>query len=188
MIDIGYFIRSKALRLRHQNAKPKRNLFSELVTFGRCWPSDIDSNMHMNNSRYLREADFGRILFNVETGLVTALYNRRKKDPACKLLVGAIQVQYRQSIELGDRFTLRTRIVGWDDRAVYYEQEFTLDKNQQVACCMIVREVVTPRSLSPQMLVDDLGQGPIESPVLPPDVEIFKQNHRLTYSSPKSKL
>ena len=188
MIDIGYVIRVIVLAWRRRAAKKMKNIWAESVVTGRCWPNDLDINMHMNNARYLREADFGRFALLLDTGLWDVVKVRRKKDLQTSLLAGAIQVQYRQSVELGDRFSITTRLAGWDERAFYIEQEITLEKNQQVACSLLVRIVVTPRSLSPQMLVEDLGYGSIESPVLPPAVENFKQNHRLTFLPLKSKL
>ena len=37
--------------------------------YSACWPNHIDPYLHMNNSRYLREMDFGRYDFYVRTGL-----------------------------------------------------------------------------------------------------------------------
>jgi acyl-CoA thioesterase FadM len=45
------------------------------------------------------------------------------------VFVNAFQVQYRQSVELGDTFEIRTHIHGWDDKAFYLEQSMILDKN-----------------------------------------------------------
>ena len=35
-----------------------------------CWPNHIDPYLHMNNSRFLREMDFGRYDFYLRTGRV----------------------------------------------------------------------------------------------------------------------
>jgi acyl-CoA thioesterase FadM len=143
----------------------------------------------MNNARYLRECDFGRTLLLLETGLWDALLQRRKNQMKdANLVVSAFQVQYRQSVELGDTFKIRTHIHGWDDKAFYLEQSMILEKNHQTAFILLVRLALTPRSLTPQMLIDDLRIGSIQSPTLSPAMQIFKENHRLTYQEIKSKL
>ncbi|CAF1023371.1 unnamed protein product [Rotaria sordida] len=189
MFDIGYAIRVIALLFRYKGNKKCKNIFSESVVKGRCWPNDLDLNWHMNNSRYLRECDFGRYSFLLETGLWNRLIERRKKGMKnSSIIVSALQVQYRQSVELGDRFEIRTRINGWDDKAFYFEQSIILEKNQQAAFSLVVRLVTIPRSLTPQMLIDDLQIGSIQSPKFSPAVDIFRQNYRLTFPSIISKI
>ncbi|CAF3434260.1 unnamed protein product [Rotaria socialis] len=189
MFDIGYVIRVLALAWRYKGNKNYKNLFSEFVIHGQCWLNDLDINWHMNNSRYLRECDFGRISFLFETGLWNSIVKRRKiLDKNSNMVISALQVQYRQSIELGDRFEIRTRMNGWDDKAFYFEQAIILDKNQETAFSLLVRAALVPRSLTPQILIDDLQMGSIQSPKLSPAVEILKENHRITYSTIKSKI
>ncbi|UJR10186.1 hypothetical protein I4U23_014401 [Adineta vaga] len=187
MFDFGYFVRSFVLFQRFKGKVKTKKLFDESIIKGRCWTTDLDFNWHMNNARYLRQCDFGRIALLVETGLWDAIMIRRKngmKDAG--ILVGALQVQYRQSVEFGDRFEIRTKINGWDDKALYLEQAMVLDKNKQIAFSMLIRFGLTPRTFTPQMLVDDLNIGHIQSPTLSPAVEIFKQNYRIDYQPVKS--
>ncbi|CAF3156346.1 unnamed protein product [Rotaria sp. Silwood2] len=189
MLDVGYFIRVVELGLRHRfSEQKKKNLWVESVTHGYCGLSDVDTNWHMNNARYLREADFSRFTLILNTGLWGTIKARRKKEPQVSLLVSAIQIQYRQSVLRGDRFSFIARLVGWDESAFYISQSMILDKNQETACCLLARIAVTPRTLSPQMLVADLGYGLVESPPLPPEVQNFKDNYRLSVTTVKSKL
>ncbi|CAF5060414.1 unnamed protein product [Rotaria sp. Silwood1] len=129
MLDIGYFIRALDIRLRYRfSQQKKKNLWIESVTHNYCGLSDMDMNWHMNNARYLREADFSRFALLGETGLWDAIKIRRKKEPQTSLLVSAIQIQYLQSVSRGDRFTFIARLVGWDERAFYISQTMILDK------------------------------------------------------------
>jgi YbgC/YbaW family acyl-CoA thioester hydrolase len=187
MFDFGYFVRTLSLFWR--NKGKTKNLLDEVIVKGRCWTNDLDLNWHMNNSRYLRECDFGRVSLLIETGLWDVLLERRKngmKD--ANIIVSALQVQYRQSVELGDTFEIRTRINGWDDKAFYLEQSMILDKNKQIVFLMLIRYALTPRSLTPQMLVDDLKIASIESPILSPAMQILKDNYRLNCESIRSKI
>lgn len=181
LLDFGYFIR--ALRLigtKRVINNGNGNIFHRTTVKGSCSVNDLDVNWHMNNSRYLREADFGRFLLLIETGIWNSIKQRRlsgMKD--AHFLVSAIQVQYRQSLQWADRFEIHSRIDGWDDRAFYIEQTMVKDQTNDVVCLLLVRAVVTPRSLSPQTLVDDIHKETIESPVLSPSMKLFQENHRI---------
>ncbi|CAF0738904.1 unnamed protein product [Adineta ricciae] len=189
MLDFGYFLRMYFLANQSKGKKKDGDLFGDYIINGQCWLNDLDLYWHMNNSRYLRECDFGRTSLLIETGLWRAVVERRNtnmKDAG--LLVSALQVQYRQSIELGDKFQIVTRLHGWDDRAFYFEQLIILEKNKQTAFSVLVRTALTPRDLTPQMLVDDLQRGSIQSPKFSPDVQIFADNYKLNLQPLKSKL
>jgi hypothetical protein len=68
------------------------------------------------------------------------------------------------------------------------EQWMILTKTKQTAFSLLTRFALTPRTLTPQMLVDDLQTGSIESPPLSPSVDFFKNNYRLTFEEIKSKI
>lgn len=189
MFDINYVIRVLILALKHRGINKYKNIFDESIIYGRCWLNDLDVNWHMNNSRYLRECDFGRISYLFETGLWNVLSKRRKFfDKNSNMVASALQVQYRQSVQLNDKFQIRTRLNGWDEKAFYFEQSMLLEKNKEIAFSLLVRIAIIPRSLTPQMLIDDLQLGSIQSPKLSTAMNIFKENHRINYSTIKSKI
>lgn len=83
------------------------------------WPTDLDPNLHMNNGRYLTVMDLGRVDLMVRIGLArTAL--KRKWMP----VVAAVQVRYRRSLAPFERYTLTTRLLGWDGKWFFLEQRF----------------------------------------------------------------
>ncbi len=88
----------------------------------------------MNSSRYLRIFDLGRVSLLIETGLQDALLEQRKDgNKDWNVAVSASQVQYRQSVELDDRFQIRICVTSrWDDNAFYLEQ-LVLDKKQRIS-------------------------------------------------------
>ena len=59
--------------------------------YSACWPNHIDPFLHMNNSRYLREMDFGRYDFYVRTGLA-----RQFADT----VLNGCMVRYRRAISV----------------------------------------------------------------------------------------
>eukprot|EP00731_Ephydatia_muelleri_P030709 Em0022g223a len=74
----------------------------------------------MNNSKYLREMDFGRVAMFQERGIYDTLVALKAK----RLVVAALSIRYRRSLRLFDRFTLKTRIIYWEAEAMYIEQSF----------------------------------------------------------------
>ena len=149
MIDIGYGIRFSILALRHRAAKPKANLRLESVIFGRCWPNDLDTNSHMNNARYLRNADFSRMSLLLLEWIVGRGQSEKRQ-------ISASDSSHRSSSN-----SIST------ESSISRSGLFSLDENGRHST----------------MLVEDLGYGTIESPILSPAVEAFKQNHQLTFEA-----
>ena len=118
MLDIGYGIRLASLLWKFRGKEHCGSPLIESVVRGRCWLNDLDTNIHMNNSRFLRECDFGRFSLLIETGLWNILMKERKKGiKDASILVSALQCQFRESIQWGDYFNIHSRIEGWDDKA-----------------------------------------------------------------------
>jgi acyl-CoA thioesterase FadM len=82
-----------------------------------CWPWDIDLWMELNNGRTLTLYDLGRIPLVMRTGLLRVLARHR-----WGLTVAGSAVRYRRRIRPFDRFTMRSRLIGWDHRFLYAEQ------------------------------------------------------------------
>lgn len=94
--------------------------------------TDIDLLGHMNNGRYLSFMDLGRIDLTKRTGIAASL-----TKAGIYAVVGQQTIAYRRSIDLHQRFTLESRLVGADERSCYIEQRFVVDG--QVAARAIVR-------------------------------------------------
>ena len=98
----------------------RRGLLDPSVIHLRVWPNDLDLNLHMNNGRYLSLMDLGRVDVMFHSGAF-ALWFKRGWQP----LVAASTVRHFKSLSLGQGFEIRTRILGWDEKWVYFEQRFT---------------------------------------------------------------
>ena len=85
----------------------------------RVWPNDLDTNLHMNNGRYLTLMDLGRVDMMIRAGLARTIM-REKWMP----VIAGISMIYRRSLSPFERYRLETRMLGWDDRWVYLEQTF----------------------------------------------------------------
>lgn len=82
-------------------------------------PTDLDIFRHMNNGVYLSIMDVARFDLLHRTG-IWAIFQERGWYP----VVVAETISFRKSLTLGQRFTVESRILGFDSKAVYVEQRF----------------------------------------------------------------
>ncbi|MFP3350885.1 thioesterase family protein [Pseudoalteromonas sp. SIMBA_153] len=82
-------------------------------------PSDCDINLHLTNSRYLAMMDLSRTWMTERVGLLKQIMKRRWFP-----IVNATAITYIRDIKPMQRFTISTRLVGWDHKYFYIEQKF----------------------------------------------------------------
>lgn len=116
-----YFIRLlKSIGLSY--VQGRMDLFdTSSITF-RVLPHDIDINMHMNNGKYLSVMDFGRTHLLTRVGLLSLAMKNRWQP-----LIGSADIEFLKSIMLFERYTLKTKMLGWDKKWFYLEQRFEKD-------------------------------------------------------------
>jgi len=85
----------------------------------RVWPTDLDVLNHMNNGKYLSIMDVARFDMTQRDGTL-AMFKREGWYP---VVVGQT-ISYRKSLSPWKRFWIESRILGFDDQAVYIEQRF----------------------------------------------------------------
>ena len=112
-----YFRLLWLLLTRHR--RPTCPVLGPCRTPCRVWPNDLDVFLHMNNGAYLTIADLGRTDLLARSGVLGAM-NRRRWYP----VVAAESIRFRRSLRLWQRYTIDTRVIGWNDRAMYLEQVF----------------------------------------------------------------
>lgn len=86
----------------------------------RVWPTDLDVLGHMNNGKYLSIMDVARFDLIKRNG-TWDLFARERWYP----VVVAQTITYRKSLNPWKKFSIESRILGFDDQAVYLEQRFT---------------------------------------------------------------
>jgi acyl-CoA thioesterase FadM len=102
----------------------------------RVWPTDCDTNLHMNNGRYLTLCDLGR----TDLMLRSSLWRVVLKNGWMPVLSGAI-VRYRRELKPFRAFALESRIVFWNDRNFVMEHRFVAEHHghPDVAAIALVR-------------------------------------------------
>lgn len=109
----------RLIRLRLGARAGSLDLHDVGVTRERVWLSDIDELRHMNNSVYLGLMDYSRLDLMLRSGAWPKM-----RSAGIYPVVTTQTITYRKSLELGERFTIETRIAGYDEKAVYIEQRF----------------------------------------------------------------
>ena len=127
----------------------------------RVWPTDLDINVHMNNARYMALMDLGRLDMIVRTGIGRQV-TRERLQP----VIANASVRFRRALGPFQRFTLRTRLLGWDDKWMYIEHR--LERDGEVACRAVVRGLFLGKggAVPPAELLRDAGHA-AASPALP---------------------
>ena len=104
----------------------------------RVWPTDMDLNFHLNDGRYMSLAGLARVDLMLRSGLLRRAFSRGWYP-----VVASAIVRYRREIKWMEKFELRSRMVGWDDKWVYFEHRF--EKNGDLAAIAYARGVMRNR-------------------------------------------
>lgn len=97
------------------------------LTF-RCLPSDIDSNLHLNNARYMMLADVGRIDIFLRAGLWDLA-----RENGWAPMMGGLQSAYVREIRLWKRFDVLSSIETWSGTQVIGRHRFILETGETAA-------------------------------------------------------
>jgi len=93
-----------------------------LIIQGFVFTTDLDFQLHMNNARYLREADFARVKLWAENGIGKAVYRRR----GASITNAGNSIRYRRSLQFLNRYKIVTKVT---ELLIYaLEIKFTIQK------------------------------------------------------------
>ncbi|MFM6974573.1 MAG: acyl-CoA thioesterase [Agromyces sp.] len=99
--------------------KPRLGHFDVARTNFITLPSDLDTNRHMNNGKFFSIMDIARTDLIVRSGVWTILRERGWYP-----VVVAETLSFRKSLKLWQRFSIESRVLGFDEKAVVVEQRF----------------------------------------------------------------
>lgn len=126
-----------------------------------CWPVDIDIFGELNNGRILTLYDLGRLTMGLRVGYVAAL----KKNNWGMTMAGA-SVRYRRRVKMFQKFTVKSRALGRDDKFIYLHQSMWRD--DEPTSSILYRSAVTDRNgIVPTQAVADALGFPDWNPELP---------------------
>ena len=147
-VDVWYIARFVVIALKtrfnRRDTQKQPYTVDELTrvfqTRGMVLPSDLDAFLHMNNSKYFKEFDLSRISMAAEIGFLEVL-----KKHGGIFVVGAGSISYKKAMKLFQRYLIKTRIVCWDERAFYVQQEMLTAAGRVAASmdCKIAMKGIT---------------------------------------------
>lgn len=125
----------------------------------RCSLTDLDPMLEMNNGRVLTVYDIGRTDFIIRTGLGRLLLKQR-----WGMVVAGSTIQYRKRIRLLDKITIRTHIVGIDERWIYLEHSMWV--KGKPCSSMLLRTGVTEggKVVDTARVLEGLGRADLKLP------------------------
>ncbi len=118
-----------------------------------CWPIDIDIFGELNNGRTLTLYDLGRMTMGKRVGLIKVL-----KENKWGLTMAGASVRYRRRVRMFQKFTMKTRPIGRDERFLYIHQ--TMWRKGEATSSILYRSAVTDHNgiVPTQRLAEALGQ------------------------------
>ncbi len=156
-----------------QSRRSRCSMLGPVDTHLRVMPNDLDALLHVNNGVYLTLMDLGRI----DLMLRCNAYHAVRKKGWYPVAAGET-IRFKRSLKLFQQFTIRTSVVGWDERSVYLQQQF-ISKDQLVANAVVDARFLkkTGGDVSPHELLVFLGIDQ-KSPPLPDWVATWVQSNR----------
>ena len=134
----------------------------------RCSPLDCDMFFEMNNGRILTLYEFGRFQHVVRTGFWPKL-----RAKGWGFAVAGVSIRYRKRIVPFERYTQKTRLLGFDERFIYIEQAMVKPSGEVANHALFRTAVVSNHRAVPTAdLVQVAGIHPV-SPALPEWVQAW---------------
>jgi acyl-CoA thioesterase FadM len=79
-------------------------------------PNDCDLNFHLNAGRFVSFMDIARVELIGRVGVL-----RRVLKKGWRPVVGGLVIRYRRSVLPFERFSVTSRVLGWDEKWFYIE-------------------------------------------------------------------
>lgn len=146
--------------VKFRNA-PKLGIDDVHVSTHICWPVDIDIFGELNNGRTLTLYDLGRLVMGQRVGLAVLLKKKR-----WGMTMAGASVRYRRRVRVFQKFTMKSRAIGRDDRFIYLHQ--TMWRKGEATSGILYRVAITDKNgiVPSQKVADALGH-PDWNPEMP---------------------
>lgn len=131
----------------------------------------MDGNGHMNNVKYMKYLERGRVELMVQTPWLTLTYAQKAQT-----LIANAEINYIKELKPFQAFSVETRINAWNDRYVFVEQLIT---NNGViytssASRLAIIDRKTRKRVSPVQIFSQILSDP-SPPAAPQSIYHFNQ-------------
>lgn len=121
----------------------------------RVWPSDVDVALHLNNGMYFSLLDLGRIDLMMRGGAWQKMLRRRWSH-----VVSAETIAFRKSLNLWQRYSMETRLIGTDEHSFYFEQRMVASGEIYARAIVCMRFVAKNRAVPMEQALAAFGLNP----------------------------
>jgi acyl-CoA thioesterase FadM len=134
----------------------------------RVLPNDLDVLLHMNNGRYFSVMDLARVDLMARSALWPQLRARGWYP-----VVVRETMDFRRSLQVFDRYIVRTSVIAWDDKHILLAQVFVRDEVEVASA--LVKARFLKKSGGSVAIAELLALAGITqaSPVLPESVQAW---------------
>ena len=140
----------------------KIDVFDQARVTMRVWPNDLDLNVHANSGRYISFMDVARMALLVRMRIFMKVIRRQWRP-----LVGGSMITYRKSLLPFEKFTIKSRILCWDEKWVYFEHIIVNSRGDLCAIANVRGLLRGPGGNVPPRDLVALSGRDIESPPIP---------------------
>ena len=110
----------------------RRAILDEARLTFRCWPTDLDFNIHVTNSRYASFMNLSRVEMMIRNGAW-----KRIRSAGLYPVLGSSSIRFRRPIRPFRKFDVTARVVSWDERWIYIEHKMILAGGDVAAICLV---------------------------------------------------
>jgi acyl-CoA thioesterase FadM len=151
--------------------RPRLEVGGESRLRFRVWPTECDAS-YLNHAALLSLMECGRVDMMVRFGFLTLARRRGWYLP-----LATLAVRFDRPLRRLERFELRSRIVYWDEVAIWIEHR-AMRGDRCVATAMVRNLVRSGRSpVPPDEILRALGREVPPRPARPPSVEAVESCH-----------
>ncbi|MDQ4500707.1 acyl-CoA thioesterase [Sinomonas sp. ASV322] len=135
--------------------RPQLSLWGDSSLPLRVLPTDIDIAMHVNNGMYFSLMDLGRFDLMVRAGAWD-----RMRARGWSPVVNLETITFRKSLTLWQKYMIESRIIGVDERAIYFEQRIVARGEVYARAYVATRLVSSAGPVSNEEIFAEVGRPP----------------------------
>ncbi|GAP57142.1 protein THEM6, partial [Arthrobacter sp. Hiyo6] len=156
MIPMHLLLRTLLL-LFTSSRRPRLSIWGTSSLPMRVLPADIDIAMHVNNGMYFSLMDLGRFDLMARSGTW-----KRMRLRGWSPVAAGETIAFRRSLQLWQQYSIETRIIGLDAKAIYFEQRMVVDGEIFARAHIATRLVSKGRPVSQEEILREFGEPPAD--------------------------
>jgi acyl-CoA thioesterase FadM len=133
-------------------------------------PTDCDLNFHLNAGRFVSFMDVSRVELLARMRLFAKVMKKGWRP-----VNGGMLIRFRRSILPFERFDVRSRVVGWDEKWFYFEH--ILEREGNLCAVGHARGLFrgNGQTIEPRTFLELIGHQDTPSPELPEVVLLWRE-------------